>query len=399
VLSNGDVSASQGIDEVDTTILAREVHDPIIINGNNDFIEQKGVNNWTGTGAAHDPITISDYRIEFSDQGITIRNVNLHWAIINCETGDYGSQYTFSTGIKIINCTNGAIEYSVAHMKETGIFIDESRQITLYENTVHDCATGVRVSRSHNILVNKNNLGWNDWLGLNLTLTEHCAVIDNKIISVPYYGIQCLFDKHTFIAGNEITSTYLEDEYDEFENVGIFNYGSWNFVLQNNYIHECVIGLEMWMVNGSWVCENQVGNCTEYCIYIGGGGTINVTVVDNHIGPTSGINAFDAGEENHWDLSEEEIGNYWTDYNGTGYYYISGPAGSIDHYPQGFTSRNFTYTEPDPTDSTPTTPCTTDTTNGTDDGEFQPLMIAISVGSSLVIVIVAVLILRSSRGP
>jgi parallel beta-helix repeat protein len=402
VVSSGNAPASQEISQIDSTVIAREVRDPILINGNSDFLEQKEANDWTGTGEPHDPITIADYLIEFSNEGITIRNVDLHWAIINCETGDYDTQYTLSTGIKIINCTNGAIEDSIAHMKETGIFIDESRYISLHYNTVHDCATGVTVSRSKNILLDNNNLGWNDWVGLNMTLTEKCTVTDNSIISVPYYGIQCLYDKSSYIASNIITSTYLEDEYNEFENVGIFNFGSWNLALWNNYIHECAIGLQMRMINGSWVWENLVGNCTEYCIYLGDD-SFNVTVVANTIGPTIGTNAYDSGESNHWDDPIDQIGNCWSDYNGTGYYYVSGPAGSIDHFPTYFNSTMpFPITTVDyttSTDETPTDLTPTDNTTGDDDEEYQPMIMVISVGSSLVILIVGVLIFRSSRGP
>ncbi len=390
------VTNSADVAEVYSNASMRESHDPIIIQGNSDFLAQKAANNWTGTGEPHAPITISNYRIEFSDEGITIRNVNLHFMIINCETGDYGSQYWFSTGIKIINCTNGAIEESVAHMKETGILIDSSSHISLHYNTVHDCATGVTVSDSQFIQLDNNNFGWNDWVGVNLTLTDHCTVNENSIISVPHYGIQCWFDKSTSIINNEITSDYLDDEHDEFANVGIFNYGSWNLAMWNNHIHECAIGLEMLMVNGSWVWESVVGNCTEYCIYLGDE-TFNVTIVDNFIGPSIVSNAYDSGTSNHWDELYGEIGNYWSDYSGTGYYYISGPVGSIDHFPNGFHAGNFTV--PTIHNTSPTDPTSTSPTTNPEGGEFQPVFLAISIGSSLVILIVIVLMIRSGRSP
>ena len=406
ILSIGNSSIFHESDDRASFVLAREVHDPITIYNNTNLLEQKYANNWTGTGEPDSPITISDYRIEFSYEGITLMNVDLSWAIVNCETGDYDTQYWGSTGIKIVNCSNGVIEDSLAHMKDIGIFIEKSHHISLSYNMVHDCANGVIVSESKHIVVHKNNLGWNDWVGLNFTYTDRCTATDNSIIAVPDFGIQCLFDKNTYLAGNEISSTYLEDEYDEFENIGIFNYGSWNLAMWSNYIHECVIGLEMWMVNGSWFWENKIGNCTEFCIRLADG-TFNVTIVRNCIGPTNGTNAYDSGEFNHWDEPYDEIGNHWSDYNGTGVYNISGPAGSVDHYPNRYTCEDSEPTSTTPQETTSSETGTTSSTSSTSstspttgfgDEEFQQMILLVSISSSLVILLVVVLIVRSGKG-
>ena len=112
---------------------------------------------------------------------------------------------------------------------------------------------------------------------------------------------------------------------------------------------------------------------------------------------SSSITAFDAGEENSWDSSYEEIGNYWGDFNGTGYYYIDGPAGSIDHYPNTFTCDcgvgNYTGGSND-CSTCPTS--ITGNTTGTDD-IVEPLVLVISIGASAVIVIVVILIMRSGK--
>ncbi|MGY5855501.1 MAG: right-handed parallel beta-helix repeat-containing protein [Candidatus Thorarchaeota archaeon] len=391
VCSSGHVSTSPAVVEGFSSASMRITHDPIKIMNNSDFLAQKEANNWTGTGAPHDPITISDYRIEFSYEGITIRNVDLHFAIINCETGDYETEYWGSTGIKIINCENGVIEDSLAHMKNIGILIEDSTHITLHYNTVHDCYTGVKVLWSKFILLDNNNFGWNDWRGVEMNRTDMCTVTDNSIIGIPDYGIVCTHDNSTQISGNEITSDYLGEE-EEFHGYGFYSINSWNLALWNNVIHDCKTGIRMDYANGVWIWEGNVTRCTKYGIYLNEG-TFNITVLNNWIGPSGVSNAYDSGSSNHWDEPLLEQGNSWSDYNGTGYYYIPGPAGSIDHFPNGFTPGDFNFTIPnDTTSSTGTS--THNTTRGDD---IQPLLLVISVGSSVVILIVVILVFRSGR--
>ncbi|MFX1483052.1 MAG: right-handed parallel beta-helix repeat-containing protein [Promethearchaeota archaeon] len=63
----------------------------------------------------------------------------------------------------------------------------------------------------------------------------------------------------------------------------------------------------------------------------------NNTVIENSIG-WNGIslgpeaNAFDYGEDNHFD-DNESIGNTWSDYNGTAPYGILGTSGAVDSFP------------------------------------------------------------------
>jgi hypothetical protein len=398
VYCSGYISISPIITEGYSTASLRDSHEPITILNNSDFLAQKEANNWTGTGEPHDPITISDYRIEFSYEGITIMNVDLHFAIINCETGDYETEYWGSTGIRINNCTNGAIEESLAHMKHIGILIEDSIHITLHYNTVHDCYTGVKVLWSKFILLDNNNFGWNDWRGIEMNRTDMCTVTDNSIIAIPDYGIVCTHDNSTQISGNEITSTYLEEEYEEFAGFGFYSINSWNLALWANYIHECRTGIRMDYANGVWIWEGNVTLCTEYGVYLSEE-TFNITLLDNYIGPCEKSNAYDAGSNNHWDEPLLHVGNYWSDYNGTGYYYIPGPAGSIDHFPNGFIPGDDGHTETTLPGTSPTDQIPTNTTTGPDDGEFQPLLLAISVGSTVVLVVAIILIFRSGRSP
>jgi len=382
----GQVSEDPEVVEVQSILAERVDIEPINIDGNADMLAQRTANEWPGAGTSEFPITIAGYRIEFYDTGITIRNVDLYFVIDYCETGDIDSQYYASTGIKLDNCTNGVISNSLAHMKETGIFIKNSHHITLDGTTVHDCSAGVSIEDSNYITVSNNNFGSNDYVGVNMTGTNQCTVYGNNILSGPHFGIMCVVDTSTFIFDNDISGG-LDD--DEFEHTGIFSYYSVNLAICETNVSDCERGLEMQATNGSWVWDCSFVRITEYGIYLHGD-TFNVTIVQNCIIPSEGVTAYDAGEANSWDIASEEIGNYWSDYSGSGYYYISGPAESVDHYPNLFTC--------DCGDSNYTKPDTTPTSNGTGFGEgVQPFTLAIAIGSSAVILIVVVLVFRSNK--
>ena len=374
----GPVSEDLDVAKVHSSLAEKVDHEPIFIDGNTDLLAQKTANNWSGTGESESPITIADYRIEFYDKGITIRNVDLYFVIENCETGDIDSQYWASTGIKLDNCTNGVISNSLAHMKETGIFIKNSGLITLNGTTVHDCTAGISVEDSYYITISNNNFGWNDFVGVNITGSYQCTVYANSILSVPHFGMMCICDTSTFIFDNNITSGgYLDD--DEFEHIGIYSYYSVNLAISETDVSDCAMGLEMQNTDGAWVWDCSFARTIEYGIYLHDD-TYNVTIVQNCIIPTEGITAYDGGEANSWDDAYSEVGNYWSDYSGSGYYYISGPAESIDHFPNLFTcdfgDSNFT--------------------ENLDEG-VEPLLMLMAIGSSAIIVTVVVLIFRSNK--
>lgn len=377
------------VEPIDTDVLLAqlEVHEPIIVRNNTDLLSQQMANEWSGSGEPGNPIMISNYWISFSYEGITIMNVDLHFAITDCDIHDTDSEYWGSTGIKLINCSNGLIEGSQAHMKDTGIFICDSFNIRISHTTTHDCYTGLTVMESQFVYVENNNFGWNDWVGVNFTLTDQCTLVENSIISIPDYAVVCVRDKSTYIRDNNITSNLWDEEM--FEGVCIFSHDSWNIAINDNFVDECQFGLEMIMTNGSWIWENSFSNSTECSVYLGEG-TYNITVVNNTIGPTSGSNAYDSGTENSWDDSYSQIGNFWSDYSGIGYYFIPGPAGSIDHFPNG--------TIPDGGNITTTTTTTT-TTNGTgNETPLQQLSLILAMGSSVIIIVMAVLILKNRPG-
>jgi hypothetical protein len=371
----------------------RVSHGPIIINNNTDFLAQKEANNWDGNGDSDSPIEIFNYRIEFSQEGITIKNVDLYFYIGNCETGDYDTQYWDSTGIKLVNCSNGVIEASEVHLKDTGILIEDSSNIILNTTTVHDCFTGIKVIRSDFINVFENNFGSNDMVGINLTLTDRCFIGYNSILQVPDFGIICLYDNRSLFEGNTITSTYLGDE--QFANIGLYTFASNTTGVISNIIADCESAIEMRMTHSAWIFDCVLSNTIDYGIYLGED-TFNVEVEENYLGPTEGSNAYDSGVGNSWDNPMFQSGNYWTDYVGSGYYYIPGSAGSIDHFPRSYIPTTSTSTITTVTTTTQTGSTTQGTIGGT--VPYTQLLVIVFGGSGLIIIIAIILIINKKRG-
>jgi hypothetical protein len=108
-------------------------------------------------------------------------------------------------------------------------------------------------------------------------------------------------------------------------------------------------------------------------------------------------NAWDSGSGNLWD-DGESLGNYWDDCVLGAVYLIHGDSGSVDHYPNGtagiYTTTATTTTSTTTTSTATTTRTTTPVDNETDLGPVFGEILVIAAGTSVVIVIVALVLLR-----
>ena len=342
-------------------------HQPIRIHNNSQLLLDQSINGWPGSGTPDSPIEISDYRIENNDIGIWIEHVTLAFIIHNCETNNWDTSYWDSIGIWIRNCTYGAILDSYVHMKEVGIKIEDSDNITIYQTTTHDCHTGVSIFNSSNILLDSNNLGWNDYIGVIFNQTENCWITNNLLIALPDYGIICTQDNFTSIMDCVITGAYLGDN--QFSHNGIVSLSSRYLDIHRVDIVNCIIGIELFETRHTIVLDCNIANNTDYGLYLHPE-TYNVSILSNHFGPENGINAYDDGYGNDWYY------NYWSDYSGSGYYFIPGLDESIDTEPHTL--------RPPISSAPPTTTSTTSTAIG-DDFLFR-LILSFGIGFELVVI-------------
>ncbi len=136
----------------------------------------------------------------------------------------------------------------------------------------------------------------------------------------------------------------------------------------NNTIERNEYGIRIVGSSFNTICNNSMILNSVYGLYIESGS--HNRIYFNILAFNEETNAFDDGNDNHWNSTES--GNFWSDYDGTGVYHIQGEAGSIDYHP-------FIYVPPE----------TTTQTNGI-------IFLFISIGIVGVVTIV-VLIIRLRR--
>lgn len=358
---------------------AKIPHEPISIIGNSDFLNQKLKFNWNGTGEIQDPIVISGYLIESNQDCISIINVSLHFKIVSCEMTLIG--FYSGNGISFYNCSNGFIMDCDIYMKKNGIFIVDSQLISIDDVTLHDCNNGINIIQSSFIHVSNNILDRNDFDGLILNFTFAVYCHDNTLSGNGGCGFLCVDDESTHFQNNEVSLGWA----------GISSLNSRYWVCEELIVSNCDFGVLLSNTLGGYLLNSIIHHCSYQGILLDIG-TSNISIIENVLGPGNGENALDNGINNYWDNPHSLTGNIWSDYNGTGFYFITGSAGSIDHHPTRI---------PDSTSgSTNATSVTSTTTSGnTSIGDFPMTEIAqiVSIESVAVILLMMILIFQEKK--
>jgi hypothetical protein len=227
-------------------------HDPIYINGNDDFTSENGITG--GSGTSNDPYIIENWEIDASTQdGITIRNVSVYFTISNCYIEGGGMTYD---GIVFINVTHGEIKESIIVRNRNGIMF--RIQWPGREN-------------SSNNYIHNNNLSNNREDGINF---EHTVR--------GYHG-------NNFIYLNNIKGN----------NQGIYMIMSaYNHIFFNNILSNIEFGVNLSMCMGGGRHNKVYHN----------------NFIDN--GDDRGQACVWGTLDNYFDDGYPTGGNYWSDYNG-----------------------------------------------------------------------------------
>ena len=176
---------------------------------------------------------------------------------------------------------------------------------------------------------------------------------------------------HYFGISSGFSNSLIEDCTIQYCHCGIALIDASDNIIRSNYLSSNEYGLRIYTRSS----RNQI---------------INNTFLGNSL-----YNAYDSGSRNIWD-DGIEYGNYWSDYTSGSYYEIAGQAGSVDRFPLG-PSIITTSTTTSSTSSTNTATNTNSTFPGDMFPVFDTLSIAITIGSSLIIVTVAILIVRNRK--
>ncbi len=142
----------------------RASHDPILIDGNEDFAAQAAAEGWPGDGTQGDPYIIEGLEIDLEKQGkgaIDVRNTDVHFIIRDCYLHNGGQAWLNSNaqgyGIIARNVRNMRVERTIAVECFEGIWLKGTQDSVLHFNDVsHNSGHGISFESSHRNTVEYN---------------------------------------------------------------------------------------------------------------------------------------------------------------------------------------------------------------------------------------------------
>lgn len=252
-------------------------HEPILIQGNNDFDAAHGVTG--GSGLLQDPYLIENWAIIASfAHGIHIKNTNAYFTILNCQVEGGPNQYH---GIYLENVQNGRIENTITEdvYYGTAIYLSNSSHNTLTGNTVPNGYYGIYLSNSPN----------NTFTG-NTTLNDIAIVVmdSNNNVFTNNTASSGTFDNPAIglynSDNNELTYNHVSSS-----DYGFYLQDSDDLLLAYNLISNNGYGIFAYGANNAAISYNNVSNNTGSAISVdsSSNSTLTGNTISNNYGGIS----------------------------------------------------------------------------------------------------------------
>ena len=174
---------------------------------------------------------------------------------------------------------------------------------------------GILLSECQEVFAHNNTLGPSNDYGIHLNDSSFCNVQGNDVFGNMQDGIDCVKGSSNAINWNTVYDNAF---------YGIVCWEVNGFNIHHNLVYQNVDGIGVNMAPASQVTYNNVQNNTGVGITVSWGST-DCDIYGNHIGWNTGGNSMDDGSSNMWD-NGINMGNFWSDYSGTGTYSIPGAA-------------------------------------------------------------------------
>ena len=246
-----------------------------------------------------------------------------------------------------INCNKTAISNQELSNVYIGIYLKWCENTKLTNNFCNDNHKGIHLDFSSDVILNENTCNNNLYHGIRLVSSPDATLTDN-ICTNNFYGIApSLSDGATLtdnicndngVTGISLTtcpgSTLTNNICNNNQVSGISLSSSSNTTSTQNTCKNNRWGIRL---SGSdcLLTYNLLQENEEHGIFIHSSSYRNTihrnSFIDNNPGGTS--QAYDEGENNTWYDVKKKKGNYWSDWNQSGSYFIDGRADSIDPYP------------------------------------------------------------------
>ncbi len=247
-----------------------------------------------------------------------------------------------------INCTNVTVRDQILNNATTGLFLYSCTYSSIINNTCSNGDVGILLYYSSSSTVINNTCSNNNDVGILLYYSSSSTVINNTCNN-GYIGISLYYSSSSTVSNNtcsnnleglllssSISSTISNNTCSNNDYGGINLHRSGSSTIFNNTCSNNT-QYSIWFSSSDFcvVTYNLLKENEGYGIYIESSSDNNHihhnTFLDNNLVGTS--QAYDDGNNNIWcDVITNE-GNFWSDWSGTGYYYIDGSAGAFDLYP------------------------------------------------------------------
>ncbi len=185
-------------------------HDPILIEGNEDFTATNGV--IAGDGSPEDPYLIEGWELNGTlnkkyNSGISIMNTDMFFIVRNCFIHHFNV-----TEIKIDLVKNGRIDSCIISDGEHfqyGIYLTNSSQINICDNQIISNTYGIQISSSTNITIHNNTL-IAEILSSFTAMEGSCryCVISNNTVCRDYNEGIILTGQYNVVTNNSVSGYY-----------------------------------------------------------------------------------------------------------------------------------------------------------------------------------------------
>ncbi len=269
---------------------------------------------------------------EYNDAGVSIGNSPNHEISNNFfnqnKVGIYSSsnvECTFSN-----NRFFGTIINTTDYNKEScGIKVSSGYYLNISNNLCEGSTKGIHIGNLlwSNITNNtcKNNIDGIYVIHASTNIFENNTCTQNERYGFFLYRDEQMFGSYVSVLNNSI----YDNKYGIYLEGGTSDIFCFNNISNNTY----GIFVEQDHVNLNITYNNFIGN-KKWAIYLNSGSNNKIhhnNFLNNNLEGFS--QSRDEGFLHIWYDGIALVGNFWSDWNQTGYYYIEGSAGSIDYYP------------------------------------------------------------------
>ncbi|MCG3226543.1 MAG: right-handed parallel beta-helix repeat-containing protein [Candidatus Heimdallarchaeota archaeon] len=327
------LSNSAILTEVDSTSLNLESmilkknytsHNPIYINSDDGFTVFEGL------GTADNPYIIEGFNITTDEEfGIHISSTTKHFVVRNC----YIDAVYASIFIEFVAPGTASIVENVCLNNELtngkGIWISYSEETNIHGNICeNNNYWGIELWGSYKSSIVENICSSNGQSGIVLVFSNHSIAAENICkdnekngIKVSLSGSCLLYDNRC--SGNDFNGFFID-------------HSSGTSILNCTSKENGNTGILLRKTNGCLINYNFIINNKNYGFYISEGCDKNRIYYNNFIENDffESSQAIDEGKENQWFHKFEEVGNYWSSWEGTGSYKLDGKSEAEDLYPQ-----------------------------------------------------------------